>query len=384
MNALFVVNLLLIGCNSVSITVDDGAEWETILQWNSTNCPPYPANGTGSDNPNNSPRAFITGDNKTIEFLSSSSWGFYQRRGKSFSGLKSVCDKPVIVTGDRAPNATPNEYWNQVWVQSTWRDRYNASIVYAIIHNEFHAESQVNKTLCPSGVEDNCWYANGLCSVSYDGGNTFKLYDLPERDCIGTPFKYVPDGGRQSLSSFSNMISNNGYIYVFVNRGVENGYKNGPCLYRIYEKNISDPTQWRAYNSKTNKFDISNILDPYIDTNKNPNDHICSIIPTLTTGFRWGWTYNNILNMYVQLGFNNGNGKVSYSVSKDMLHWSEPQIIMTVNNTMGKQYTYPVILDETSKGVNFEFSNANPYLYIAKGYPGINRDIVRIRLKVTP
>ena len=379
MSFLLTITLISALCESISIKIDTNAEWETVWNYTKQHCPP--SNGTGTDNPNNNPRAFITGDNKTIEFLSSSSSGFYQRRGTSFSNLTSICDKPVIVSGDVKPYATPQEFNNGIWIQATWRDRQDPSKVHAIIHNEFHGGWQVNTSLCPSGEDKECWYWNGLCAYSNDGGDTFKLYDLPQRECIGTPFKYIPDGGGQTMSPFSNIISKDGYLYLFVNRNIRNGYKQGICLYRIYEQNITDPTQWRAYNNNTGEFDIKSMLDPYM-SDDDPNEYVCSTLPILRYAF--SWSYNNVLNMYIHIGLNMSNGEISYSVSKDMLKWSEYETIISLNGTY-KEYEYPAILDETSEGVNFEFSNEFPYLYVAKTVPNepvYNRDILRIRLKV--
>ena len=65
-----------------------------------------------------------------------------------------------------------------------------------------------------------------------------------------------------------------------------------------------------------------------------------------------------------------------------MFNWSKPELIIKVNNTDHKQYAFPSLFDETSKGYNFEFSGENPYLYITKGMHGAKRDIVRIKLQI--
>ncbi len=66
-----------------------------------------------------------------------------------------------------------------------------------------------------------------------------------------------------------------------------------------------------------------------------------------------------------------------------MFNWSEPDIIIKVNNSDHKQFAFPALLDETSKGYNFEYSGEYPYLYMAKGMNGAKRDIVRIKLQVS-
>ena len=72
---------------------------------------------------------------------------------------------------------------------------------------EFHGERATSDpSLCPSGDLSKCWYANIIAARSEDGGRTFTMPALPERALAVSPYKYVPDGGRQGLTEFTNVV----------------------------------------------------------------------------------------------------------------------------------------------------------------------------------
>eukprot|EP01084_Bolivina_argentea_P063801 116404_1 len=378
----FAVFLVLMPSLILSIQITVIGEEERIWTYKTEHCP---STASGTDNPNNSPRAFIKYNNN-IEFFDSSSYGYYQRTGSSFTNLKSNCTKPLLKSSGNYSHSHPHDYYQHIWFQSPWRDPNNPMTIYAIIHNEFHGnECADQQKWCSSGSKDKCWYASGLCAYSHDGGNTFHLYsDLSKRVCFSTPYKYVPNGGRQGISPFTNILCesiNDGYCYLMSDRQIpQNNLKSGMCLWRT--NNLSDAAMsWRAYNTTSMKFDITNV-NPYQNTTTNPEEHICDVV--LGSQFRWSWSYNTVLNKYLSIGFDNNSGDVTYSVSSDLINWSKAGFITTVNNTNGQKiYTYPSVLDESSKGVNFEYTNTNPYLYFAKG-DTVDRNIVRIKLNIEP
>lgn len=387
---------LTLTINVNPISIEPNGPWETVWDYATQACFQH-------DLPDIPARAFKF-DNGSIYFLDSNSYGFLKMTGPSLRNLSRDCNNPVITSGDREPNAKPDEYNNSIWVQAIWRDINNEHIIHAMVHNEFHGEEQ-NKShgYCPSGELNNCWYANTLSAISNDGGNHFKMYDIPIRTSIVSPFKYKPDGGRQGMPAVTNILStpqNDGYYYLLVLRALNNNNikPNGMCLWR--SSNLSDPSKWKGYNDTSKDFDVISI-DPYYSNNFQPKDHICDITPSLSTACRFSWTYNTILEQYLAVGllenqsFPDGSysDAVVYCASKDMKEWNDPVPFLKINSTEqsddNPREFYPSLLDPTSNGVNFEYSNDHPYLYLTrfdpytKQYNQAQRDIVRIPLKVT-
>eukprot|EP01084_Bolivina_argentea_P226970 383338_1 len=367
------------------IVIKPVGDWEII--WH------YSERCANLSTPDVSARAFKL-NNNNIEFLDGDNYGFYQLRGPNLNNLTPICNKPVINAGNAAPYAVPSEYNNSIFIQGVWREENDSNIVHGIIHNEFHAEQQANKSLCESGKIGNCWYANALCAISTDSGNTFELYDdVNKRACIVTPFTYIPDAGRQGMSQISNILYNpinDGYYYMWLHVNMQpNGYSTGMCLWRT--NNLSDPNAWRGYNGSSNGFNVQSV-DPYSQQNNNsfnPHQHVCQLSDTLDQEFQWSWTFNTITNMYIHVGVNRTSqtdGWIMYTYSKNMLDWAEPVQLLPLNFTgAGHKIAYPSLIDETSLGVNYEYTNENPWLYLSrwqqsKGNP---RDLIRIKLQIS-
>ena len=210
------------------------------------------------------------------------------------------------------------------------------------------------------------------------------------------------------MTAVANVLSspqNDGYHYMLVMRHILNGYKTGLCLWR--SDNLSDPLSWRGWNgsiSNMSDFTVQSI-DPYYnytESDIDPSDHVCAILPSLSNDIRFSWTYNTVIEGYIGVGLadkvkfpdNTISDAVMYSVSKDMFEWTEPVPFLKINasadtpdNTTHEMY--PSLIDETSAGFNYEYTGQFPYLYLTMDYPETQqygdrrRDIVRIKLNIT-
>ena len=104
--------------------------------------------------------------------------------------------------------------------------------------------------------------------------------------------------------------------------------------------------------------------------------------------------YVSRINKFVAIG--NQGDRVFYSFSEDLINWSERQILRgigeeTLPDTAGRtdkkrreipQKTYFSILDSTSKSVNFDTVENEPYLYfVERRNNGSLRDIFRIPIE---
>jgi hypothetical protein len=78
-------------------------------------------------------------------------------------------------------------------------------------------------------------------------------------------------------------------------------------------------------------------------------------------------------------------------LSRDLLHWSSPAMIMNLPiYTPNKgpagaiAYYYPSLIDHGSRSLNFETVGSSAYIYLTKYRYGMgeNRDLVRFRINV--
>lgn len=232
----------------------------------------------------------------------------------------------------------------------------------------------MDRRFCPSHKKGDCWYANVLQARSDDGGATFTLPPVPERVAFVTPYRYVPDGGRQGFSDALALLRSpqaDGFWYTLVTTGYAAGQpgQKGMCLWRTDD--VSNPGAWRGWDGRS--FALT-MRDPYRAA-PQLSPPLCA--PVLGPHMRMGWTYNTVAGAYVATGIGsavppNGTQRVDavvYATSTDMVHWGEETFLMPLHaspyGTRGYegQVNYPVLLDAGSPGRNFEFTGESPYLF---------------------
>jgi len=95
--------------------------------------------------------------------------------------------------------------------------------------------------------------------------------------------------------------------------------------------------------------------------------------------------YSTYLNAYVLIMINNWS-QVNYSTSTDLLNWSAPQTILTLNQGQvnGLTIWYGSLLDPNDTSRNFDNLGQQPYLYFVYGKPNNDdRDIIRQQVRFT-
>ena len=320
------------------------------------------------------------------------------------------------------------------------------------MHNEFHGE--LNPRYCASTNKNNCWYSNIVAAVSQNGGKTYAVVQDKYNEtalAFASPLPYVNDSGRHGMPNSLNIVKNflnpqdkNYYTLVLSmicgpnqatgqsfckNMPIDpSKWKNGMCLYRAAEisENPHSPSSWMGYDAKTNTFRINSAQNPYTQTINPINNAVCS--PVLPSEFRFGLSYNSVLQQYIAIGLGSissaANGQTSatllYAVSKGSLSewdlgpskqgycikdkqgncikivWMRPSPSPEVYGV-----GYPTLIDpnspaislgygytENASDINFQFTGATPYLYYVTSYPkdkkyGMrHRDLMRIPLLV--
>lgn len=324
---------------------------------------------------------------------------FYMRTGTDFSNLTSVCGSPALPSGLSAQAYTYNSY---EWLTSIYAQ---GGTMHGFVHNEYH---DTNPTYCDTSPApgNKCWY-NGLTYASSNDGLSFSQSN-PVSVFSSSPIPWnaatmntSPHGPMEP----GNIISRDegGTIYYYMHfrslQGVGQYNPAGVCVMRT--SNLSDPTSWRAWNATTQAFDIT-MAKPYNALNQPAPTGVphCSIISQSNIMDAVGTvTYNSFMKKYLMItsGVYGGNCGIFYSLSDDLINWSQVRHIAGYNNpnNTGCVSGAPIIAyasyidhdqltDPTDP--NFEKSDETGFLYfvqfnglndIPPNVWNLNRDLVR-------
>lgn len=336
------------------------------------------------DYPDWSARAFRAADG-TITLMDSCSLGYFRSlRAPGSTSFVRDC-RPVLQSGFAGPTGRPEQYNNSIWLQSFWAfpDVNNSSTgtVVALVHNEFHGErATADPTLCPSQTLDECWYANILTASSTDGGATFVMpVDVSERAAVVSPYRYIPDGGRQGLSEFTNIVQSNGSYYFLALNSHNGTGVPGTCLWRTAD--VTNSSSWRAWDGVD--FTIAS-HDPYLTW---PQGRDC--VPTGPAELRFNLVWSDVIGCWLSVGLGNGptgSPAFLYATSSDLIHWSELELLRYIDaGPSFPQQKYAGILDLELPGVdaNYMRVGASPHLYYTRLNADDDRDIVRQQLQIS-
>lgn len=323
--------------------------------------------------------------------------GSYMSIGSTLDNVKRDCSKPFSTFEKSKTEVGSFDNWK--WYRSPWTE--DGTTIYSLVHNEFHGWDVNAAQNCPSQNQNACLFPSVTVAKSTDGGKTFNVV----RDANGnvelgmvTPYAYTADGGhlhkqlgvRAPTNIISRIVDGKKYYFLLANNRGGYGQKAGTCLYR--SDDVGDPSHWRAWDGAG--FNVTVNATAYRDPNINPNQHLCTPVFKENPS---SWTYNTVLRQYVAVvGINDNEEGFGYVLSKDMIHWSKPYLLMHTtlklfqasrrgDNVSGQ--TYPSIIDPQSPDLNFEYSGSNPYLYFTRFNPKIgnwhNRDLIRVPLQVS-
>lgn len=353
--------------------------------------------------------AFIDKNNQ-VQLLIGISAGTYRDIGSSLKQpLKRDCTAPVLSSNPNS-QASAQAFYNRVWPASPWTA--DGQTIYLLIHNEYQGWKTYNNDCYQSHhTTGNCWYPNIIMAKSIDAGKSYQIISRAGllgtgQPVIATPYRYDRNlNGPQGIATQSNIISRNTpqgtFYYILVLNRVNHGQAEGQCIFR--SNRISDPTSWRGWDG--HDFMVNMNTNSYFNA-MDESQHLCQ--PIFKKLNCVSWTYNTIAKQYMALcisfksnavmGMQNDGPAFAYTFSKDMIHWTEPRWLkktyrnlyaLSASGSGMKKYEYPSVLDPSSKGRNFEYSGAHPYLYYTRfnpkqyGTPWQNRDVLRVPLEVS-
>lgn len=324
------------------------------------------------DIPDAPARAFR--DYKGIVHLVSSHYVMRASLGPTLGTVKHNC--AVAYRSQHDPN--PADFDDATWLDSFFS--LDGRWVIALGHMEYHGWE--HRGMCSTtNYTPACWYNADTFHFSADGGYHFLSLEEPENFLLGLPFKYEINRGPEGYSVDTNIVKVGKWYYAMTtdwpwppNCGQGN---NPPCLVPfggspIRTANVADPTSWRGWNGT--EFAVR-FIDPYQTSVRNPEQHIYAPVPYMY--------YVNAINFYPPSKlfiatlfdpFNAAYGPpgLYFSTSPDLIHWSNPTLVVTVAQFLAKEpkgnwsYAYFSLLDPNSSDPNFSTLTENPYLYYVR------------------
>ena len=284
----------------------------------------------------------------------------------------------------------PAAFDDRAWLASPWtRD---GRTIWAIVHNEFQGHRR--PVLCASGRYMDCWFNTLTAAVSYNGGNSFVR--MPGTALVAAlPYRFEDVGlGHHGYFNPSNIVSLDGaqLMLTFATRaGLQ---RPGNCLLRTTA--IERPDSWRAWDG--HDFAVT-FINPYASASSagdQPGRHVCT--PVGANGLRWPvmslvrHTPSGVFLAVMQDGARGGG--VFYATSADLLHWSDPALLLPAIGLAAwtcsdaPPLAFPSILDPASPDRNYETVGGTAYLFatefnVSHCRTGMDRDLVRWSLSIT-
>lgn len=352
---------------------------EPVFVWSRDACEPI-------DIPDAPARAFRDASGR-VQLISTS---YVNRRmiGPNLNQLKHTCE--VVMQSDYDPD--PARFSDREWITSPYT--LDGRTVFTLVHDEYQGNEHPGR--CPAGEYQPCWFNSITYAVSRDAGRTYTQPPPPTQLVATVPYTYEPGAGPYGLFQPSNVIRNekDGYYYVLVRAQRYKAQPGGVCLLRTQD--LSRPDSWRAWDGSG--FGVG-FVDPFGPAGQgiDPAQHICKPIEPLTIeGMTQSLTYSTYFDKFLLVGVRSDRGLVAggvyFSVSDDLLHWTVPQLIKSVELVFtykcGDQnpIAHPSMLDPDSKSRNFDTVGREPYLYYTlvrydKCIQTLHRDLLRVRVR---
>ncbi len=265
---------------------------------------------------------------------------------------------------------------------ATWLDAFQSvdgKRIVALGHMEYHGWEHPGE--CATKTDNNsCWYNVDTFHLSEDGGYHFGSPKAPANYVAGLPYKYEVNRGPEGYSIDTNIVKNGEWYYAMVTDwgwppNCDN--KTRPCLVPfggspIRTANVMDPASWRGWNGKD--FAVS-FIDPYRNPVARPQEHIYTPVPYMY--YVSAISVHEKSHLFIATlcdPFNTAYGPqgIYLSTSPDMVHWSKPTLVVTMDQLRAKEpkgkwsYTYASLLDPKSKDANFATITDDPYLYYVR------------------
>ena len=343
---------------------------ELVFDWSASRC-------ADDDIPDAPLRAVRIAPMSVVAF----STHFDNRRflGKNLSSIERDC--AVVFAGEGSPN--PEDYSDRVWISSTWSE--NGRTIFALGHDEYQAHRHPGR--CRFSTYMQCWYNAIVLLRSDDAGRSFLR--IGERPVASIPIRQdVDQGHNRGYFEPSNIIKRGDDYFALIRAGPEGAQKAGTCLF--HTDDLTRPESWRFYDGEG----FSANVDPYRDDASKARP--CAPLKGLK-GIVGSVVYAADFAAYVAVSDfgskNPGESGFYYSVSTDLIHWSEGRLFLVLATPWSAacgedHFAYPSLVDVGSPSRNFDVVAHDPYLYFVRrrfdGCQGtLQRDLVRMKVRLS-
>lgn len=380
-----VLALLLSTPMSIAQTVTPkivtGSLLEEVFSWRTQRC---------DENylPDSPARAFRRADGSVVLIAAHYSNGFL--KGSSFDALKPDC----TIRSHAHESELPEQFDTRYWIQALWP--LPRKKVFAVVSHEYLGSRFRGRCEAPPERRVACWYSALAKAVASEVTLKFELLPLEQRLIAAPPLLFDTTAvARRGFFTTSNLVTDGQWLYLASWMEMPGG-RSGNCLFRTP---LNHPTgDWMAL--RGGKFS-QRFPDPY----RSPPDVIadadCDVIgkSILRGPLRSIVRLDSGLWLGTFQATSPQQGPAAQSgtfvtASRDLISWSNPQLVFAARQPWSQRdcdvfFEYPSLIDHSSTSPAFDRTGPELYLYLTRFNfqdcrKGLNRDLVRIKLKIQP
>lgn len=346
------------GVDGARISIASGPE--VVANGDEKKCPGKDETSQDTDVPDAPPRFIKNEDGSVLGFAAHYTNLLYV--GRSANSIKRRNCIPAFQAGI---NSDPQKFADHEWLVSPVV--LSGGRIYSLVHNEYQGaryNAECRGRLPPGAPlwYPVCIYGALTGAISEDGGKSFKKIEGPLQVVAAPPSKFRTDSRWYGVHDPSNIVLSpkDGYYYFTANSPKFAEMEEGVCVFRTKDP-LNAP--WLAWDGSEFALRMESAYSREAQTSK-------SCKPVFKHAIS-GITFNTVLNKYIGVG-GEERGGVYYSVSDDLLNWSEPtKLLDSKPMYVWKQEKNPPtfyysLIDPDSPSTNFGTSGKNLYLYLVQ------------------
>jgi hypothetical protein len=335
------------------IKIESVGNMETVFRHDADAC-------NEDDIPDTPARAYHDASGN-VHLWSTNQTANFQSIGTTLDTVHRSCT-PMITSANASDFS---KYTYHEWLHAAYTP--DGQTIYALVHNEWY----------PEFIYSQCTPGSAAVSItsaySTNAGTTFSHpQDYVIRPAVPWSSSFPCSGNQHTVYGNwdpTNIVLKDGFYYSFFNSWASPAgtTDTGVCVMRTQD--LASASAWKVWTGSDWQSAAQTPRCGPIFTSPGVN-----LFPSYIS-------YSTYLHTYVMLWSNNYD-RVAYSLSQDLLRWSSPITILSLPPPQGILY-YGAILDPSDTSRNFEMSGSEPYLYFTLAHEGVNRDLIRQKIRFT-